>query len=70
MKKSKTRYTDIGAGNGGKAVAAHLAIMGFVVKLYSRTFENIVAIQARGGITPESHDPAVPSGSGHLVCTT
>lgn len=51
MSNSSTRYAVIGAGNGGKAMAAHLALMGFDVTLYNRTPENIAAIQARGGIT-------------------
>lgn len=70
MNKSKTRYTVIGAGNGGKAMAAHLAIMGFEVTLYNRTFDNIAAIQMRNGITLESEDPAGPSGFGRLACVT
>jgi opine dehydrogenase len=70
MNKMKTRYTVIGAGNGGKAMAAHLAIMGFEVTLYNRTPENIAAIQARGGVTLESQDPAGPSGFGRLTCVT
>ncbi|HDD62105.1 MAG TPA: NADP transhydrogenase subunit alpha [Chloroflexi bacterium] len=70
MSKKKTRYTVIGAGNGGKAMAAHLAIMGFEVTLYNRTSENIAAIQARGGITLESQYPAGPRGFGHLARVT
>jgi len=70
MKKKKIRYTVIGAGNGGKAMAAHLAIMGFEVTLYNRTLENIAAIQARGGITLECQDPAGPRGFGRLACVT
>jgi len=70
MNKSKIRYTVIGAGNGGKAMAAHLAIMGFEVTLYNRTPENIAAIQARGGITLESQDPAGPSGFARLARAT
>jgi len=70
MKKTDPRYTVIGAGNGGKAMAAHLAIMGFEVTLYNRTPENIAAIQARGGITLESQDPAGPSGFGQIACVT
>jgi opine dehydrogenase len=31
-----TRYTVIGAGHGGKAMASHLALMGFPVTLYNR----------------------------------
>jgi len=70
MNKTEIRYTVIGAGNGGKAMAAHLAIMGFEVTLYNRTSENIAAIQARGGITLESQDSAGPRGFGRLACVT
>ena len=70
MNELKTRYTVIGAGNGGKAMAAHLAIKGFEVTLYNRTPDNIAAIQARGGITLESQDPAGPRGFGRLACVT
>ena len=70
MNNMETRYTVIGAGNGGKAMAAHLAIMGFEVTLYNRTPEKIAAIQARSGITLESQDPAGPRGFGHLACVT
>jgi opine dehydrogenase len=70
MIRSDIRYTVIGAGNGGKAMAAHLAIMGFEVTLYNRTPENIAAIQARGGITLENQDPAGPSGFRRLACVT
>ena len=70
MNTTETRYTVIGAGNGGKAMAAHLAIMGFEVTLYNRTFENIAAIQARGGISLESQDSADPRGFGRLACVT
>lgn len=50
MSATKTRYTVIGAGHGGKAMAAHLALMGFPVTLYNRTDAHIAAIRARGGI--------------------
>ncbi len=67
---SSTRYTVIGAGNGGKAMAAHLAIKGFEVTLYNRTPENIEAIKARGGITLESQNPGGPSGFGSIAHIT
>lgn len=51
-----THYTVIGAGHGGKAMAAHLALMGFPVTLYNRTADNIMAIGARGGIDLESNE--------------
>lgn len=46
----KTHYAIIGAGNGGRAMAAHLALMGFPVTLYNRTPENVAAIKARRGL--------------------
>ena len=49
-------YTVIGAGHGGKAMAADLALMGFKVTLYNRTEERIAAIKARRGIDLESYD--------------
>jgi len=50
---SKTRYTVIGAGHGGKAMAADLAVRGFTVKLYNRTAEHISEIVLRGEIDLE-----------------
>ena len=43
------RYVVIGAGHGGKAMAAHLALMGFEVTLYNRTPEHVETIKVRGG---------------------
>jgi len=42
--------TVIGAGHGGKAMAAELASRGFVTRLYNRTFQHIETIAHRGGI--------------------
>jgi len=67
--KKETRFTVIGAGHGGKAMAAHLALMGFPVRLYNRTPAHITAIQARGGIDLESY-PGGPHGFGQLECAT
>ena len=64
-----TRYTVIGAGNGGKTMAAHLAIMGFPVTLYNRTYEKIVPIKARGGIELFSRNGG-PRGFGRLALVT
>jgi len=47
------RYTVIGAGHGGKAMAADLAAKGFAVTLYNRTPERISEIAARGAIELE-----------------
>lgn len=60
-----TRYTVIGAGNGGKAMAAHLALIGAEVSLWNRTFLHIDMINRRGGIDLESYDGG-PRGFGPL----
>jgi opine dehydrogenase len=59
------RYTVIGAGHGGKAMAAHLALMGLKVTLYNRTFDHISVIRKRGGIELESNEGG-PHGFGKL----
>lgn len=48
--KEKTNFTIIGAGHGGKAMAAHLASMGFPTTLFNRTAEHIAAMKELGGI--------------------
>jgi opine dehydrogenase len=53
------KYLVIGAGHGGKAMAAHLALMGFRVTLYNRTFDHISVLKARGGIDLESSEGGV-----------
>jgi opine dehydrogenase len=57
------KITVIGAGNGGKAMAAHLAIMGAEVILYNRTWKNIEAMNERGGITLKGEDREQDFGS-------
>ena len=47
---TKTKFAVIGAGHGGKAMAAHLGLMGFPTSLYNRTFDHIAAIKELGGI--------------------
>jgi len=64
-----TKYTVIGAGHGGKAMAAHLALMGFHVTLYNRTFDHIAALKARGGIDLESAEGG-PHGFAKLALAT
>lgn len=49
-----SQYTVLGAGHGGKAMAAHLSLMGFDVTLWNRTFSHIEVIKKRGGIELES----------------
>jgi opine dehydrogenase len=56
---SPEKYTVIGAGHGGKAMAAHLALKGLKVNLYNRTFEHIQIIKVRGGIDLDSSEAGV-----------
>lgn len=63
------RYTIIGAGHGGKAMAAHLALMGFKVSLYNRTFDHISVIKKRGGIELDSFEGG-PHGFAKFVMVT
>jgi opine dehydrogenase len=64
-----TRFTVAGAGHGGKAMAAHLALKGFQVNIYNRTPEHISVINARGGIELESYEGG-PHGFGELNLIT
>jgi opine dehydrogenase len=63
------KYAVIGAGHGGKAMAAHLALMGFGVNLYNRTSEHVEVIKKRGGIELESTEGG-PHGFGELALVT
>ncbi len=65
----KINITVIGAGHGGKAMAAHLALMGFPTVLYNRTDEHVSAIKELGGIYLESYDGG-PRGFGELELVT
>jgi len=64
-----SRYTVIGAGHGGKAMAAHLSLLGVEVIQYNRTNEHIAAIAARGGIELESYEGG-PHGFAKIKKTT
>ncbi|GAP17352.1 NAD/NADP-dependent octopine/nopaline dehydrogenase family protein [Levilinea saccharolytica] len=55
----KTHYTVIGAGHGGKAMAAHLALMGFPTTLYNRTADHIYAIRELSGLDLESTEAGI-----------
>lgn len=63
------KYTVIGAGHGGKAMAAHLALMGADVALWNRTFEHIAVVKKRGGIELESPEGG-PHGFGQIKLVT
>ena len=55
----KRRYAVIGAGHGGKAMAADLAARGFPVHLYNRNPEHITEIVLRREIELECEDGTV-----------
>ena len=63
-------FTVIGAGHGGKSMAAHLALMGFSVTLYNRTPERVEIIKKRGGIELDSEQEGGPHGFGKLAKVT
>jgi opine dehydrogenase len=63
------KYTVLGAGHGGKAMAAHLALMGVEVTLWNRTFEHISVIAQRGGIELDGGEVG-PHGFGSLRLVT
>ena len=63
------KFTVIGAGHGGKAMAAHLAIMGAEIALWNRTFDHVSVIKKRGGIELESMEGG-PHGFGKIKLVT
>ncbi len=65
----KLNLTVIGAGHGGKAMAAHLGLMEFPTTLFNRTESNVAAIKELGGIYLESYDGG-PRGFGKLRLVT
>ena len=48
--KNKSKFAVLGAGHGGRAIAAYLAAIGHDVTLFNRTPENIQTIKQTGGI--------------------
>lgn len=64
-----TNYTIIGAGHGGKAMAAHLSLQGKRVTVYNRTFSHIEIMQLRGGIDLDSYEGG-PKGFAELALVT
>jgi opine dehydrogenase len=66
---AKTHFTVIGAGHGGKAMAAHLALMEFPTTLYNRTPDRIAAIKELGGLDLENAGGG-PHGFSRLACVT
>lgn len=66
----KPKFAVLGAGHGGRAMAAYLAVIGCDVNLFNRTPENIQNIQQLGGIflryTPELEEYIFPTGIEHF----
>lgn len=70
MSANSLVFTVIGAGHGGKAIAAYMALKGCEVRLYNRTPEHVEAIKSRGGIALETQDRGGVGGFGRLAMVT
>ncbi len=46
----RPKFCVIGAGHGGLAMAGHLGLMGFEVRLFNRSFERLEAVRVAGGV--------------------
>jgi len=68
MSQTIKQITVIGAGHGGKAMAAHLSLMGAEVTLYNRTWKHVEAIAERGGVLVKSNEDV--NGFGELAKVT
>ncbi len=53
LQNKKFKFAVLGAGHGGLAVAGHLALMRFDVRLYNRSEERLWGVRASGGIELE-----------------
>ncbi len=64
-------FAVLGAGHGGLAMAGHLALKGFEVRLFNRTPERLEPIRRRGAIELIAHDgEELPRGIGPLKVAT
>ncbi len=66
---NQVKFSVIGAGHGGKAMAAHLGLMGFETALFNRTYSHVAAIAELGGIDLSSYEGG-PRGLGKLAVVT
>jgi opine dehydrogenase len=55
-KSKQPVFAVMGAGHGGMAMAGHLGLMGFEVRLFNRTLSRVEAVQVRGGIDVSGED--------------
>ena len=51
--RNRTKWAILGGGNGGQALAGHLGILGFPVRIYDIFERTIEAIRSQGGIAVE-----------------
>ena len=61
--KNFPRFLVVGAGNGGRAMAAFIVQRGYHVDLYNRSLEHVQGIKQEGGIwanVMKLRDPSVP----------
>ncbi len=56
MPSSRPVFCVMGAGHGGLAMAGHLGLMGFDVRLFNRTRVRLESVIARGGVEVEGED--------------
>jgi opine dehydrogenase len=68
--QEKPVFCVLGAGNGGMAMAAHLALKGFRVNLYNRSPERLLPIRQAGGIQIIAREEELPRGRGRLAVVT
>jgi opine dehydrogenase len=68
--QEKPVFCVLGAGNGGMAMAAHLALKGFSVNLYNRSPERLLPIRQAGGIQIIAREEELPRGRGRLAVVT
>jgi len=64
-------FAVLGAGHGGLAMAGHLALKGFEVRLFNRTPDRLEPVRRRGAIELIAHDgEEIPRGAGPVALTT
>jgi len=67
MNQHTVKITVIGAGHGGKAMAAEMASRGFTVTLYNRTYERIEVMDIRKSIELQLEDGSIVLAPLHKV---
>jgi opine dehydrogenase len=65
-RKKQTKFAVVGAGHGGLAMAGALALKGYEVNLFNKTFERIKFVKMAGGV----HVSGAMEGFGKLAAIT